>query len=91
MGWSAARKLRRSLDSVARVLAIELLTAARALDLRAPLTPAPATLAVKSMLREHVEGVGADRYLAPEIQKAYELTVDGSVVEAAQAVVGVLE
>ncbi|TDD63709.1 histidine ammonia-lyase, partial [Jiangella aurantiaca] len=37
MGWAAGRKLRRALDGVARVLAVELLTAARALDLRAPL------------------------------------------------------
>ncbi|HEY0934934.1 MAG TPA: histidine ammonia-lyase, partial [Trebonia sp.] len=43
MGWSAARKLRRAVDGLTRVLAVELLTAARALDLRAPLRPAPAT------------------------------------------------
>ncbi len=35
MGWSAARKLRRAIDGLTRVLAIELLTAARGLDLRA--------------------------------------------------------
>ena len=34
MGWSAARKLRRSIDGLQRVLAIELLTAARGIDLR---------------------------------------------------------
>ena len=45
MGWSAARKLRRSVDALTRVLAIEVLTAARALDLRAPLTPAAGTAA----------------------------------------------
>ena len=46
MGWSAARKLRRAVDGLTRVLAIELLTAARAIELRAPLQPAPATGAV---------------------------------------------
>ena len=51
MGWAAARKLRRAVDGLSRVLAIELLTAARALDLRAPLTPAPATAAVVAGLR----------------------------------------
>ena len=51
MGWSAARKLRRSVDGLTRVLAVELLTAARALDLRAPLSPAPATAAVAAGLR----------------------------------------
>ena len=35
MGWSAARKLRRSVDGLTRVLAVEILTAARALDFRA--------------------------------------------------------
>ena len=39
MGWAAARKLRRAVDGLTRVLAIEVLTAARALDLRAPLRP----------------------------------------------------
>ena len=41
MGWSAARKLRRSVDGLTRVIAIEVLTAARALDLRRPLEPSP--------------------------------------------------
>jgi histidine ammonia-lyase len=34
MGWAGARKLRRAVDGLGRVLAIELLTATRALDLR---------------------------------------------------------
>ena len=46
MGWHAARKLRRSLDALADVLAIELLAGARALALRAPLVGSPATEAV---------------------------------------------
>ena len=41
MGWSAARKLRRAVDGLTTVVAIELLTAARALDLRAPARPGP--------------------------------------------------
>ena len=43
MGWSAARKLRRSVDGLTRVVAIEVFTAARALDLRRPLEPSPAS------------------------------------------------
>jgi len=42
-------------------------------------------------VREHIEGVGPDRWLSPEIQKTYELIVDGSVVAAAQGVIGELE
>ncbi|MGH3587219.1 MAG: histidine ammonia-lyase, partial [Pseudonocardia sp.] len=58
MGWSAARKLRKALDGLTRVLAIELLTAARALDLRAPHAPAPATAAVRNLIRTHTPGPG---------------------------------
>ena len=58
MGWSAARKLRRGVDGLTRVLAIELLTAARALDLRAPLSPSPGTAAVVAGLRETAQGPG---------------------------------
>jgi histidine ammonia-lyase len=79
MGWSAARKLRRAVDGLTTVLAVELLTSARALDLRAPLTPAPATAAVVAKLRERVAGPGPDRHLAPEIALAEQLIRDGEV------------
>jgi histidine ammonia-lyase len=90
MGWSAARKLRRSVDALTRVLAIEVLAAARALDLRAPLSPAPATAAVVRALRERVDGPGPDRYLAPEIEAAVIAVRDGSLLAAAQTVTGPL-
>jgi len=85
MGWSAARKLRRSIDGLRRVLAVELLSAARALDLRAPLQPGPATGAVLAALREQVEGPGPDRFLAPEIEASYQLIATGRAVAAANS------
>jgi histidine ammonia-lyase len=85
MGWSAARKLRRSVDALTRVLAIELLTAARALDLRRPLLPGPATSAVVAALRERVPGPGPDRFLSPEIEAAVEFVRSGAAVRAADA------
>src|SRR4051812_23122124 len=64
MGWAAGRKLRRAVDALTRVLAIELLTAARAIDLRGPLAPAAATGAVRDALRgAGVAGPGPDRHL----------------------------
>ncbi|MFF4763640.1 histidine ammonia-lyase [Streptomyces sp. NPDC001292] len=90
MGWAAARKLRRAIDGLARVLAVELCTAARALDLRAPLTPAPGTAAVRDGLREVVEGPGADRWLAPEIEEAVQFVASGRALAAAEAEVGPL-
>jgi histidine ammonia-lyase len=92
MGWNAARKLRRSVDGLARVVAIEVLTAARALDLRAPLEPAPGTGAVVALLRSSgVQGPGPDRHLAPEIETAVELVRSGAVLSAVESVVGELQ
>ena len=90
MGWSAARKLRLAVDGLAQVLAIEILSAARALDLRSPLSPADATAAVVSLLRRDVEGPGPDRYLAPEIAATTALVRDGSIVRAVETVTGPL-
>lgn len=90
MGWNAARKLRRSVDGLTRVVAIEILTSARALDMRSPLRPGPATGAVVSALRTRVPGPGPDRFLAPEIEAAVELVRDGSLVAAAESVTGPL-
>jgi histidine ammonia-lyase len=83
MGWHAARKLRRALDGLTRVLAIEILTAARALDLRAPLEPAAPTAAVRDAVRAAgVAGPGPDRHLAPEIETVVGLVEAGAVLTA---------
>lgn len=89
MGWSAARKLRRSVDGLTRVIAIEVLTAARALDMRAPLTPSPATGAVVRLLRESgISGPGADRHLSPEIEATVALVASGGVLGAVRTEIG---
>jgi histidine ammonia-lyase len=85
MGWSAARKLRRAVDGAQRVIAIEILTAARGIDMRTPLTPGPVSAAVIARLRERVPGPGPDRYLAPEIADAVDLLCSGDLVAAAAA------
>lgn len=72
MGWSAARKLRRVVDGLTRVLAIELLTAARGIELRGE-RPAPVTARVIASMRRTIPGPGPDRYLAPEIAAAVAL------------------
>ncbi len=91
MGWSAARKLRRSVDALTRVLAIEVLTAARGIELRAPLEPSPATGAVVRALREAGwQGPGIDRFLAPDIETARTLVADGTVVRVVEEVTGPL-
>jgi histidine ammonia-lyase len=90
MGWSAARKLRRSIDGLTRVLAIELLTATRGLVLRAPLQPGRATGAVMAEIAAHVAPPGPDSVLAPDIEVVVERVRSGRLVEVAEEVGGPL-
>ncbi|MCI1019554.1 histidine ammonia-lyase [Microbacterium sp. C5A9] len=84
MGWAAARKLRRAIDGLARVLAIEILTGARALDLRAPLQAGPATGAVRDLVRTVAAGPGPDRFLSPDMEAVTALVQSGAVARIAQ-------
>jgi histidine ammonia-lyase len=90
MGWAAARKLRRALLHLRDVLAIELVAAARGIDLRAPL-PARGTGAARQALRDGgVPGPGPDRLLAPELARAAELVADRTILIAVEREVGTL-
>jgi histidine ammonia-lyase len=73
MGWHAGRKLRLAVANLRRIIAIELVTAARAIDLRAPLKPAPKTAALIAELRRNVAGPGPDRDLSDELAAAEAL------------------
>ncbi|KQM81156.1 histidine ammonia-lyase [Agromyces sp. Leaf222] len=88
MGWAAARKLRRSIDGLTRVLAIEVMTASRGLALRAPLEPGAATGAVVSLVAEVGAVPGPDRFLSPEIEAITALVADGLVRDRAEAAAG---
>lgn len=73
MGWHAARKLRKVVDNTRRILAIEYVAAARAIESRAPHQPSPITGAMVARLRKAVPGMGPDRFLAPELAAAEAL------------------
>jgi histidine ammonia-lyase len=91
MGWAAARKLRRAIDGLTRVLAIEVMTAARGLSLRAPLSPGAATGGVVSLVAGVGSVPGPDRFLAPEIEAITGLVASGEVVASATSAVGPLD
>ncbi|MFH9421349.1 histidine ammonia-lyase [Streptomyces sp. NPDC017529] len=91
MGWSAARKLRTAVDNLARVLAVELYAATRAVEMREGLTPAPATRAVLDAVRAAgIQGPGGDRFLAPDLEAAYGFVRDGRLIETVEKVTGAL-
>ena len=73
MGWHAGRKLRKVVDNLRNILAIELVGAARCIELRAPLKPAPVTGKLYAALRKVVPGFGPDRFMAPELEAAANL------------------
>ena len=89
-GAVGALKLREVLANAQRVVAIELLCAAQALDLRRPLTPAPGTGAALAAVRERVPFLEADRVLSGDIEALAAAVRDGSVLAAAERAVGVL-
>jgi histidine ammonia-lyase len=91
MGWSAGRKLRQVLRNLERILAVEAVCAAQALELRAPLRSAPATGAVVGRIRQEVPFIESDRFLAPDLREARELVRTGELVRSAREVLGTLE
>jgi len=72
MGFAAALRSRRSLELLGQVIAVEVVCAAQALELRAPLHPGPATGALLRSLRTSVAHLEADRPLAPDLEAAAE-------------------
>ena len=90
MGWGAARKLRRVIDNLRRILAVEWVAAARGIELRAPLQPAAGTAAAISLLRRSVPGPGPDRWLSPELAAAERMLADETLATAVEAATGPL-
>ncbi|MGH9277633.1 MAG: histidine ammonia-lyase [Acidimicrobiales bacterium] len=81
MGWNACRSLRAAVTDAFRVVAIELVCAAEAVDLRG-LPPGPATEAVIACLRERVPRMDVDRFLAPDLAAAEALVRSGAILRA---------
>ena len=90
MGWSAARKLRVAVTNLTRILAVELICAARAIDLRQPLEPSVATGAALRVIRKSVPGPGPDRWLSPELAAVEQLVRHGTIAAVVADVIGEL-
>ena len=89
-GAVGALMLQRILENAQRVVGIELLCAAQALDLRAPLAPGVGTRAAHARIRREIPFLERDRVLAPDLERAAELVRSGEVVKAAWAATGTL-
>ncbi|MEJ2357231.1 MAG: histidine ammonia-lyase [Deinococcales bacterium] len=90
MGTHACRKARQVLDNVLWVVAIELLSAAQALDFHLPLSPGRGVQAAYGRIRELVPHLDRDRLLSPDLERVRAAVRDGSLVASVEAEVGPL-
>jgi histidine ammonia-lyase len=90
MGWAAAVKLRTVLDNVTSVLAVELVSAVRGLQLRAPLTPSPAGRVAMEAVSAVAGPPGPDIFLAPVLEAARGLIRGRELRAAVEREVGPL-
>ncbi len=79
MGMTAALKARRVVDNVRTCLAIELMVAAQALDLAAPLRPAARVAEAHARLRAVVPTLDGDRELGRDIAAVCRMVDEGAL------------
>jgi histidine ammonia-lyase len=82
MATFAARRLAPMNDNTARIIAIELLAAAQAIEFARPLRSSEALERVQALIRSHSAALDDDRSLAPDIEAIHRLLREGSVVAA---------
>jgi len=90
MGMTTAIKTRQIIENAWYVVATELMAAAQAFDLRAPVKPSPACQAVHEVIREHVRKLEEDRPLHEDINCLARVAKAGEILEAAEKAVGKL-
>jgi len=84
MGMTAALKARQVVDHVRMVLAIEVLVAAQALDLRAPLKAGAGVQRAYECVRDHVPSMLEDRELHRDMTAVAALVDSGELLAAAR-------
>ena len=91
MGTIAARKAREILGNARRVLAIELMCACQAIDLRGDKGMGVGTRAAYDCVRAKIPYLTEDRPLYDDINLSEALIVDGSLVAAVEKAAGPME
>jgi histidine ammonia-lyase len=87
MSMGAALKAARAVTRAREVVAIELLCAAQAIDLLAPLHTSPALARVHRQLRSRVPMLDADRAPSPDIAAIADAIATGELVDACDGLV----
>ena len=90
MGSISALKLLEVYENVEQVLAIELFTAAQALDFRKPLKPGKGVEIAHEFVRSAIPHATTDHYFKDDINKAVDLLKDRSMVGKVESQLGEL-
>lgn len=91
MGVTAAHKAASAVANTARILAVELIAAADALEFHRPIESSPALEAAHACVRAHIPPRYEDRVLGPEIETVAELIASGQILDAVEGVCGTLD
>jgi histidine ammonia-lyase len=90
MSMTTAIKTRQILENAWHVAAIELMAAAQAFDLRAPVRPSPASTSAYDVVRRYVKRLEEDRPLFEDINTLTKVAREGKVLAAAETIAGTL-
>ena len=90
MGMTTAIKTRQIIENAWYVVAIEMMAAAQAFDLRYPVRPSAASRAAYEVIRQHVKKLDEDRPLHQDINTLARVAKEGQILDAAERVVGKL-
>lgn len=90
MATHAGRKAVEIAKNLENILAIELISACQALDLRAPLNPSKGTGAVLEIVRSHIPFWKDDRQIYKDMDIARKIISSGILTEAVENVCGPL-
>ena len=90
MGSIAAQKCFKIMNNLEAVLAIELMTAAQAIEFLLPLKCGKGTAVAYDKIRGAIPSADEDRFLYPDLQKVISLIKDCSLLEAVEKKVKLL-
>lgn len=91
MGPIAIRHLKEINYNTVGVLAIEMMTAAQALDFRKPMKPGAGPSIAHDLIREKVDFMEEDRSLHPDIKAVSDLIRSGKILKAVEEELGEME
>lgn len=88
MGTFAARKSAEIVRNLETILAIELLCACQALELRAPIKPSKVTAAVLKLVRSRIPFLDEDRLMHKDINMAKNIVRSGQIISECENICG---